>query len=82
MALQGLTAQSTIEAELVAAVMTMKEAVFCSSMMLELDFDESFGSMSLYIGNMSALHVTSKHTYSLHAKHIALRFDFSNTKTG
>ena len=28
--LQGLTAQSTMEAELVAAALTMKETVFCS----------------------------------------------------
>ena len=30
--LQGLTAQSTMEAELVAAALAMKEAVFCSNM--------------------------------------------------
>ena len=43
--LQGLTAQSTMKAELVGATLTMKdEAVFCSNMMLELGFDESFES--------------------------------------
>ena len=40
--LQGLAAQFTMEAELVAAALTMKEAAFCSNMMLELGFDESF----------------------------------------
>ena len=36
--LQGLTAQSTMEAELVAAALTMKEIAFCSNMMKELGF--------------------------------------------
>ena len=55
--LQGLTAQSTMEAELVAAALAMKEAIFCSNIMLELAFDKSFGSVPLYIDNTSALHV-------------------------
>ena len=36
-----------IEAELVAAAFTMKEAVFCSNMMLELGFKEGNGSVPL-----------------------------------
>ena len=74
--LQGLTAQSTLEAELVAAALAMKEAVFCSNMMLELGFDESFGSVPLYIDTTSVLHVASNRTYSSRAKHIALRYCF------
>ena len=35
---QGLTAQSTMEAELVTAALTVKGAVFCSNMVLELGF--------------------------------------------
>ena len=58
--LQGLTAQSTMEAELVAAALAMKEAVFCSNLTLELGFDKSFGSVPLYIDNTSALHVAGK----------------------
>ena len=69
---QGLTAQSTMEAELVAAALTMKEAVFFSNMMFELDFDESFGSVPLYIDDTSALHVAGNRTYSPRAKHIVL----------
>ena len=39
---------STMEAELVVADLTLKEgAVFCSNIMLELGFDESFGSVPL-----------------------------------
>ena len=34
--LQGLTAQSTMEPELVAEALIMKEAVFCSNMVLEV----------------------------------------------
>ena len=74
--LQGLTAQSTIEAELVVAALLMKGAAFCSSMMLEMGFDESFGSVLLYIDNMSPLHVAGNRTYSPRAKHIALRYLF------
>ena len=39
--IQGLTAQSTMEAELVAAALRMKEAVYCVGMMGELGFKES-----------------------------------------
>ena len=59
--LQGLTAQSTMEAELVAAALIMKEVAFSSNMMLELGSDESFGSVPLYIDNTSALHVAGNH---------------------
>ena len=76
MGLQGLTVQSTVETELVAAALTTKEAVLCSNIMLELGFDESFGGVSLYINNTLALHVASNRTYSLRAKHIALSYFF------
>ena len=75
--LQGLTAQPTMEAELVAAALTMKEeAVFCSNMMSELGFGESFGSVPLHIDNTSALYIAGNHTYIPRAKHIALRYYF------
>ena len=55
MGLQGLTAPSSMEAELVGATLAMKEeAVFCSNMMLELGLDKSFGSVPLYIDDTSA----------------------------
>ena len=53
--LQGLTAQPMMNAKLVAEALTMKEAVFCSNIMLELGFDENFGSVPLYIDNTSTL---------------------------
>ena len=59
-----------------AATLTMKEAVFCSNIMLELGFKKGFGSMQLYIDNTSALHVAGNRTYSPRAKHIALRYFF------
>ena len=74
--LQGLTAQSTMEAEIVAAALAMKEAVFSSNIMLELGFNESFGSVPLYVDNTLALHVAGSRTYSPRAKHIALRYFF------
>ena len=74
--LQGLTAQSMIEAEFVARALTIKEVVFCSKVMSELGFDESFSSVPLYIDNTSARHVAGNRTYSPRAKHIALRLFF------
>ena len=75
--LQGLAAQPTMAAELVAAALTMKEkAVFCSNMMSELGFGESFGSVPLHIDNTSALHIFDNRTYIPRAKHIALRYYF------
>ena len=74
--IQGLILQSTMEAELVVVALTMKEAVFCSNMMLELGFEEGFGSVPRYIDNTSALHVAGNRTYSPHAKYIALRYYF------
>ena len=74
--LQGLTAQSTMEAELVAAALTMKEAVFCSTMMKELGFGTRFDNVPVYIHNTSTLHVAGNQTYSPRVKHVALRFFF------
>ena len=78
MGLQSLNAQSTImEAELVTAALTMKEAVFCSHMMVELDFEKGFSSVPMYLDNASALHVAGNRTYSPGAKDIALRYCFA-----
>ena len=52
---QGLTAQSTMEAELVAAALTMKETVFCSNMMKKLGFGMRFDNVPVYIDNTSTL---------------------------
>ena len=74
--LQGLTAQFTMGAELVAAALAMKEAVFCSNMMKELGFGTRFDSVPRYIDNASALHVAGNRTYSSRVKHVALRYFF------
>ena len=71
-----MTAQSTMEAELVAAALAMKEAVFCSNMMLELGFGSTFSTVPVYLDNKSAIRVASIRTYSGRAKHIAPRFFF------
>ena len=68
-------------AELVAAALTMEEVVFCPNMMLELGFDESFGSVPLYIDNTSAPDVAGNHIYSLRAKHIFAEV-FFRARTG
>ena len=75
--LQELTTQPTTEAELVAVALTLKEeAVFCSNMMLELDFDKSFSSVPLHIDNTSALHIAGNRTSIPRAKYVALRHYF------
>ena len=56
--------------------LTMKETLFCSNVMLELGFDERFGSVSLYIDNTSVLHVAGSRTCCPRAKHLALRYFF------
>ena len=73
----GLTVQPTMEAELVAVALTMKEeALFCSNIMSEVGFGESFDSVPLFIDNTSALHITGNRIYIPRAKHIALRYYF------
>ena len=62
--------------EAVLVAMIMKEAAFFSNMMLELGFDESFGSVPLYIDNTSPLHVAGNRTYINRANHSALRYYF------
>ncbi|CAN0521246.1 unnamed protein product, partial [Laminaria digitata] len=69
---QGLTAQSTVEAELVAAPLAMKESVFCSNT------DEESGIRHvvrpLYNDSTLTLHVAGSRTYSSQVKHAALPY--------
>ena len=79
-----LTAQSTMEAELVVAALAMKdEEVFCSNTMSGLGFGESFGSMPLYIDDTSALHIADNEPY-LRSSRKAYRAEvlFSRARTG
>ena len=72
--IQSLTAMSTMEAELVASALTMKEAVFCSNMMTELGFGQQFGQVPLYFDSTATLHVLGNQAFSSRTKHIALRY--------
>ena len=72
--IQSLTAMSTMEAELVASALAMKESVFCSNMMTELGFGQQFGEVPLYIDNTATLHVLGNQAFSSRTKHIALRY--------
>ena len=74
--LQGLTAQSTMKAELVAAALPMKEIVFYPNMMKELGFGTRFDKLPVYIDNTSTLHVAGNQTYSPRVKRVASRFFF------
>lgn len=47
--LQGLTAQSAMETELVAAALTMNGAVFCSDVTIQLGFGTRFERVPLYV---------------------------------
>ena len=72
--LQSLTAMSTMEAELVAAPLAMKEVIFCTNMMMEVGFGSEFSSAPMYIDNTATLNVIGNQTFSSRAKHVALRF--------
>ena len=65
-----------MEAELVAAALTMKELVFCSNMMKGFGFGMRFDRGPVYIDNTSTLYVAGNRNYSLRAKHVALRYVF------
>lgn len=65
-----------MEAELMAAVLTMREAMFCSNMMREMEFGTRFGSVPVQIDNISTLHVAGNRTDSWRVKHVALRYFF------
>lgn len=72
--LHSLTAMSTMMAEMVAAALAMKEAVFCANVMTELGFGEEFGSVPLSIDNTTTLHVIGNRTFSARMTHVALRY--------
>ena len=74
--LQGPTAMSTMEAELVASALAMKEAVFCSNMLTELGFRKEFAKVPLYCDNTVTLHALGNQSFSSRTKHITLRFFF------
>ena len=71
-----------IKAELEVAALAMKEATLCSNMILEIDFNGSFGSVPLYTDNTPTLHVAGSHTYGARAKHVALRYVFVQEVVG
>ena len=73
-ALQNVTAQSILEAELISMAHARKEAVYLSNMMAELAFGKLFESVPLFGDNTGALHIAGISTYSSRTKHIALRF--------
>lgn len=61
---QGLTAQSTMEAEPVSMAYARKEALYISNMLTDLRQGEIFKSELLYCDNTGALHVAGDSTYS------------------
>ena len=63
-----------MEAELVAAALAIKEAVFCSNMLIEPGSGKEAEKVPLYIDNTATLHVIGNRAYSSRTKHIALRF--------
>ena len=72
--LQGLPAQSRMEAELVAAAMIMKGLDLCSNTMNDLGFGKRFNFVPVYIDRQyfpSAF--AGNHTFSSRLKHVTLR---------
>lgn len=74
--IQSHTAMPTEEMELVASVLTMKEAVFCSNRMKGLEFEHQFGRLPLYIDSTATLHVLGNQAFSSRTKHIAPRYSY------
>lgn len=72
--MHGLTAQSTMEAELVVGALAMSEAVFCQNMMSEMGFKENFKCVPLHIDTTSGLYLAGNRTYKSHANHVALTY--------
>ena len=72
--MQNVTAQSTLEAELISMAHASKEAVYLSNMMAELGLGKLFESLPLFGDNTGALLTTGNSTYSSRTKHTALRF--------
>ena len=76
-ALQDVTAQWTLEVELISMVHASNEAVYISNTIVELGFGNQFKSVPLFGNNAGALHIAGNITYSSHTKHIALSFFYS-----
>ncbi|CAM9671511.1 unnamed protein product, partial [Sphacelaria rigidula] len=74
--LQGRTAQSTMEADLVAGALAIKEAVYCSNMIIEMECGSSVNTVPIYLDNTATLRVIASHIFSGRTKYIALRFFF------
>ncbi|CAM9260546.1 unnamed protein product, partial [Sphacelaria rigidula] len=68
------TAQSTMEAKLLAAALNIKDAAFFSHVMRELELRTRCDSVIVYIDNISTPPVTGYRTYSSRVKHVALRY--------
>ena len=69
--LQGTTAMSTMEMELVASALAMKEAVFCSNMLTERGFGKKFAKIPVYCDNTATLHALGNRSFSSRTKHMA-----------
>ena len=74
--LPGLTAMSTMEAELVASALATKEAVFCSNMLTELGFGKDLAKVPLFCDSTVTLHALGHRSFSSRTTCIALRFFF------
>lgn len=74
--LRELSAQSIMEANIVAATLTMKESVFCSNVMKELGLCTLFDSVPVYTDKTSALLAAGNQTYSSRMKCVVLRHFF------
>ena len=72
---QSPTAQSTVEAELMAISFVGKEATYLSNFILKLGF-KPVSSVPINCDRSGALHVAGNSTYSSRTKNIALRFFF------
>ncbi|CAM9208593.1 unnamed protein product [Sphacelaria rigidula] len=65
-----------MEAQLVAGATAIKEAVFCSNMIMAMGCGSSFNTVPIYLDKTANLQVIANRIFSGRTKHIVLRFFF------
>ena len=76
--LQSIVALSTTEAELIAAVEVVKEAVYLKHLMEDLGIPQM--ETNVYCDSQSAIHLAKNQAYSSRTKHIKVRSSFLSTE--
>jgi hypothetical protein len=76
---QSSTAQSSTEAEYMAAAHATKEIIWLRTFLMEINFQQNLPT-SLFVDNQSAIALTKNSEFHNRTKHIAVRFHFIREK--